>query len=329
MEKDKLGEEESVCEEEIITEENSFQEASCMPQTAVYDSKNRFFFIDNIRGFLVLLLSFAVVMYRFHFIPYFFGHVSAATNGLGFADIGMPAFIFLLSMMMSYNFKRNIVQKGVKVVVKASIVRGTALIGVGFIMNYFADGLGLTGWSVLATYGLASMFMLAFMPIKKAEIRFGIGFGIMLLYHVVLTAIYPAMSSFVPGTSDGGIVGTVAYLGLMLVSSAIGELYFSNKKRFYLLSIITGGLAILFIILRFAVPADSNFMPYIFINKHHQSISFMTISLAIVVGVFMLADKWKYLHKKHLPIFGAMGQNALIFYVVGEYSANLHGLFSD
>ena len=48
----------------------------------------------------------------------------------------------------------------------------------------------------------------------------------------------------------------------------------------------------------------------------------MTISLAIVVGVFMLADKWKYLHKKHLPIFGAMGQNALIFYVVG-------GIFSQ
>jgi len=308
-----------LAKEKLVTDEKILLRK---PLNIAYDSKNRFVLLDNLRGLLILLVSVMIIMYRFPFIHYFMGHVMPTTNGIGFADFGVPGFIFMLCMMMSYNFKRNLATKGAKSVVKTYIIRSIALVGISFIMGYFASGAVFAEWTILATYGLASLFLLAFMPIKKPEIRFGIGMGIMLVYTIVLTAISPSLSDFVPGQVDGAIIGVISYIGLMLVCTAFGELYFVNKKRFYFFGIIIGALATVFLILRFTVPAESAFMPYIFISKHYQSISFMTIALAAVIGLFMLADKWKFLHRKKLPILNAMGQNTLLFFVVG-------GIFSQ
>ncbi|MCL2234224.1 MAG: hypothetical protein FWC11_05020 [Firmicutes bacterium] len=323
--------------EDLAQEEGSFETAeeaeerdlskdevgSEKQEPAAYDSKNRFFFIDNLRGVVMFMLSFMVVVYRFPFIPYHFGHVCRFTNGIGLADIGIPAFVFLLSVMMSYNLRRKLKEKGTKFVVQQTFIRGIALIGAGFILNFFGGGMHDAGWSIVATYGFASVLMLAFLPIKKSWIRFVIGMGIMLVNHVVLRLIYPAMSAWVPGRGDGGVFGTIPYLGLMLVCTALGEMYFSNKKKFYVWSIVVGAIAIISVILRFAIPSDSPAVMYFYISKHYQTFAFLTISLAIILALFIALDKWKYLHKQHVPIIGVFGKNPLLFFAAGGITSQI------
>ena len=317
--------------EEFVTEkpatEEIVQKKDDIPlkPLIVYDSKNRFALLDNARGLVMLLLSFAVVMYPFDVMPYFFGHVGYNTNGIGFADFGVTAFVFILCMMMSYNFRRDLAKKGAKAIIKTYIVRSVALVGASFIIGYFQNlGDSSVAWGILATYGVASLLLLPFMPIKKPEIRFGIGLGILFLYQIVVTATWPAFNNFVLGHGDGGFVGVISYLGLMLICTSLGELYFNNKKRFYILSIIISGLALLLFILNVSIGPigqdawkTGTFISYIFMSKPRQSMAYMIISLAVVMGFFILADRWKYLREKQVPILGAIGKNALLFFVAG------------
>jgi branched-subunit amino acid transport protein AzlD len=88
------------------------------------------------RGIVIVLMIVTVFIIRFDFMPFWIGHLPPEKNGVGFADLGMVAFVFMLSMMMAYNYKRSVKEKGLMPTVRRYITRGFSLIGIGFLLMY-------------------------------------------------------------------------------------------------------------------------------------------------------------------------------------------------
>lgn len=291
----------------------------------VYSKENRLALIDNLRGAVIFSTVLVGIVSSFDFIPQFLVHLPESANGIGLADLGVVAFTFILSLMMSYNFRRRVSEKGAKPAVRHYITRGFALIGIGFLFGYLKNAAGMPDaagagaeWNILVTYGAGTILMLLFLPIKKAEIRIFIGVGIMVLYQAVFLHI-PSLKPFIIANDQGGPVGLVNYLGLMLISSGLGEIYFTDKKKFYSFFAAFAGVGVVFTVLNLTVSGSrkSGFFSYIYMNKIYLSTGYMLTSLAVILVLFVLLDKWKYFREKPLPLLTGFGQSSLLFYTVG------------
>lgn len=280
-------------------------------------------FFDNARGIVIFLTVIVNLFTSIPAVPGWIGHAKPEINALHVADVGVVAFITVLSILYSYNFKKKSALLKKSEVYRFYALKSLSLIGVGFIISLFEhnfaeginSGLFLIRWNIITTYGFINMFSLFFIALKK-QIRLVIGI-IFIFFHQIVILNIPTLRESILINDQGGLYGILAWLGLSLLITVLGDCYFENKKYFYIFSgsvILIGAVCAVL-----SLTAGSGAAPLSlgFVNKHYINAAYIFISLACVVAVFCLLDLWPYFRNKTIPFIGWLGQSSLFFFIWG------------
>ncbi|MCL2861348.1 MAG: hypothetical protein FWE22_02955 [Firmicutes bacterium] len=278
---------------------------------------------DNFRGlviFLTIILNFLRI-YQ-HMMPDFLMHASRYVNAVYVMDIGVVAFVSVLSFLFSYNFRRKAEKQKLGEVYRFYILKSFVFIGFGFTYRFFetnfigglADGVHTTHFNVFVTYGFMTLFSLIFIQLKP-YLRLIAGTVLIAVHQFVFLGIEATRQSILVNP-EGGIVGILAWIGLCLIASAIGDYYFEKTKRkFYIATGVVMLTGLIYLILNLSI---SGAYMAIFLNKYYMTAGFIFISLAITLGFFIVFDKIKFLREKDIPLIAAIGKSALVFFVIGS-----------
>lgn len=322
--------------------------------------KERYNWIDQARGMTMFLLVITSVMPSTWrkinpILWFFFEHPDS--NGYPLAitlyDIGVPAFFFIIGLLMAVSFKKRIEQRGVNSAILNAIIRW----GVIFILGLFIlfvtwdDPIGrmkeivpgvtvfVFSWDVIVGIGAVGLWSIPFMFLPN-KVRFIAAYAMWTFYQIMC---------FIPGTLwfeyglasiDSGIVGAFFMrTGFLLIGSCVGEYYILNKsvtkeeknKKYALLGIINGLIgAILWIVgelfdIKPALPITDG-----------STMSWATLSIAVIVGfsfIFIATDykdedfpKLNAFRKGRIVLFKAYGMNPFLMYCLAVIPEEIIGV---
>lgn len=270
----------------------------------------------------------------------------ASWNGLLFADLVFPIFLFVMGVSMYFSLHKG----GFKLSWKI-LKRVLLLIGIGLILNWISGIVWANDWSlthlrytgVLQRFGLSfglSAVLVCTLPHKSLP---WISAGILALYAAVLllgngyaygpeNGLARADRLMIPeahlyndkGIDPEGLVSTLPCLAHTLVGFLVGKLLYEKRNKEALLCgiilLVAGLLA----------------TPWLPLNKKIWSPSFVLvlcgIGTLVLCLLYYLVDErglWK-----HYGFFKAFGTNAIFCYVMGSVVAwvldgtGLHGWFA-
>jgi len=284
--------------EKLKKEEN---ESNKLEKTIEFE---RFIEIDYFRGFTIILMVFVNFIASASSTPAWLKH--AKDIGLTITDLIAPAFIFAIGLTYKYSFDKRAKKDGIKKAYSHFVTRFLAIIGIG---AFFTAGASIVSpneakgsWGVLQAIGGAGLITLIFIRWKML-IRLAIGFFLLLLYQLILDkyAINIVLSS-----EHGGLIGTVSWSALLILSTFLAELFNENRDKKYLYLLVS---FIFFLIGVFS----SKIFP---ISKHRISFSYILISLSASSFVFFTFYLIKMIFKIKLNFLIWWGQNPLFLYIL-------------
>jgi fucose 4-O-acetylase-like acetyltransferase len=156
-------------------------------------------------------------------------------------------------------------------------------------------------WGVLQAIGIAGLIALPtiFLPTGW---RFGIGLALLAVYQVLLDRFW---LSIVLETPHGGFPGAFSWACMLILATALADLYHDPQKRkIYILVImlfLVGGIA-----LNYLSP----------ISKHRVSAAYVLVCLGasgLLFGyIHLLVERYKI----KMPLLAAWGKNPLLLYLL-------------
>ncbi|MHA1725024.1 MAG: heparan-alpha-glucosaminide N-acetyltransferase domain-containing protein [Promethearchaeota archaeon] len=293
--------------------------------------KKRIYWLDHARGFIMILL--VVTMYLPDWIRegplrFFLEHPehSTTTHIMNFYDIGAPAFIIIMGLLMPFSFTKRKQSDGVNKAVFHILIRYGIIFGLGlltvlidqgsFIKKVDGEPLIVSGmpviyWDVLPTLGLVGIIALPFLWVSP-KLRAVLATILIIFYQFML--IYGGWREYAIASVHGGILGTIfAFSAIMIYSTSIGEYLLVEKNSDYavkfrnlaIIGIITlvGGLLIML-------------LPECYPNKRQVSASYCYISLGVSIlmaFIFIALDK-KY--RKPIFFLDSYGKSPFLIYIV-------------
>ena len=284
----------------------------------------RIYWIDHARGFIMIWLvitMFLPTWLREGPFRFFLDHPENEkfTHIMNLFDVGAPAFIFLMGILMPLSFFKRKERDGVKKAITHIAIRYGIILVLGLIVVYIdqgtllkiVDGMPVICWDVLPTLGLVGLIALPFLWLEP-KIR-AIVASLMLLFYQIMLNI-GGWRDYAIVSVHGGILGTIfGFSVIMIYSTCLGEFLLINKDyseiqkyKFYLIiGVISfiGGLLIALI-------------PEWYQNKRQVTLSYILISLgtSVLISFFFIAlDK-----KMQRPIFGldSYGKSPFIIYIL-------------
>jgi len=286
--------------------------------------KKRYYWIDHARGFIMIML--VVTQFLPEFIRYgparfFLAHPVDQTTTIimNFYDIGTPAFICIMGLLMPLSFLRRKDENGVKSVVLHMVYRYGFLLILGLIIVFIdqgtlikqVDGMAIICWDVLPTLGLVGLMAVPFFWLKPKP-RAIVAFGMLIFYQLMV--IYAGWRDYAIASVHGGILGTVfGFAPLMIISTSMGQYIFLNedepeRKKYRTLAII--GFAFLVVGLSLA------FIPEWYANKRQVTLSYILISTGTII---LLSFIFIFIERKvEKPIFilDSYGKNPFLLYII-------------
>ncbi|MDR1905527.1 MAG: hypothetical protein LBQ27_01225, partial [Clostridiales bacterium] len=237
---------------------------------------------DNLRGLIIFLTLIMTLLTKFEFTPKWIPHANEL-NELHLADIGVVMFCFILSVMYSYGYIKKSKTLGKAAAKRQLIIRGLALVGIGFTVNMsglFLDsqtmfGQMITSWEIIVTFGFINVFGVVFLDVVP-EIRFFIGFALVIIHQILLNT-GENYTRAILSNDQGGVFGLIPYLGLLLMACSVGEFYFRNKRKFYAFSASVIALGITLFVAE-AVAESETAQKMLFVSKFQITLSFVMIS---------------------------------------------------
>jgi len=295
----------------------------------------RYSLFDNMRGIVIFLAVIESFISSMEIVPAWIKHVphGVTLSALYFSDIGVIGFLTVLSLLYSYNFHNKLASKSKSSVYRFYFNKAFILIGIGFaidLIERILDAPSIAGiaefmlgwnpfrWNILVAYGFAVFTSLPFIRLRK-EFRLALGFVLLVFYQFVILS-NSSLSPSILSNDQGGPLAIPAWLGLLLIISAVGDSYFQNKKQFRIIAcalVLLGGFILLMNLLSIPqAPTEWNY-----VNKWYCTPSYMLAALAICMAIFMIMDLIKYFHKKTIPVIGWMGQNSIFFFLWSAMAA--------
>ena len=282
-----------------------------MGENLIPVQKKRILSIDVFRGIVIIIMVFVDNISVFDDVPAWSKH--ALDYGLTYVDLGVPFFIFAISLTYHMSFKRRKEKFDSITVYLQFLRRYGALMGFGFLGSVLMTSQGsLFSWGVLQAIGFAGIFTLVFIDLKiKIRLLFSLFFLIIyqLLsnFSVLINGNLIIISDLIMIDRNGGIIGGFGWAILMLFSTGIGEL-FENKEMLKILifGIIfsTGGIISSFIW---------------GISKHRVNTAFILLSIGLAILAFCLIwwiyDSKTITHSRS-KIFQPLGKNSFLFYII-------------
>lgn len=284
----------------------------------------RIYWIDHARGFIMIwfvITLFLPTWLREGSFRFFLDHPEneTTTHIMNLFDVGAPAFIVLMGILMPLSFLKRNERDGVKKAVTHIAIRYGVILILGLIGVYIVqgtlfkivNGMPVICWDALPTLGLVGLIALPFLWLEP-KIR-AIVASLMLLFYQIMLNI-GGWRDYAIVSVHGGILGTIfGFSVIMIYSTCLGEFLLINKDyseiqkyKFYLIiGVISfiGGLLIALI-------------PEWYQNKRQVTLSYILISLgtSVLISFFFIAlDK-----KMQRPIFGldSYGKSPFIIYIL-------------
>lgn len=253
--------------------------------------------LDRFRGGLILLMVAGDYAAGVQTVPPILKH--APDIGLTLADLVAPGFVFAIGLTYVPSFARRFAASPAGAY-RHVVLRYLALVGIGAILS--AGGTVVAGqptdWGVLQALGVAGLLAVPFVRLGPLW-RAAAGILILVAYQLVLDAwLLPS----VLGSVHGGFFGAIAWGGLLILSTAVGDLWRAGMRPYLL---CCAGLAV--------AAVSSLLVP---ISKNRVSLSYLLITLAIAALSFLLVELAARVVPRRPGFFAWWGENPLVLYLL-------------
>ena len=288
--------------------------------------RKRYYWIDHARGFVMILLvitEFLPTIFRegSEIARFFLAHPPNQTivEYMNFYDIGAPAFIFIMGLLMPLSFSHRKERGGVTKAVRHMVIRYGIILALGILVILIDHGeiIKMVGdipviiWDVLPTLGLVGLITIPFLWLKP-KLRAIVATIMLVFYQLML--LFGGWREYAILSIHGGIFGTIfSFSAIMIYATCLGEVMLLNKeytdKKKYQIYAVVGAIAILVGFLLWLVPG---WYP----NKRQVTLTYISISLGasiLLSFIFIGIDK-----KVQKPIFilDSYGKSPFIIYVI-------------
>jgi len=285
--------------------------------------RKRYYWIDHARGFIMILLVIT------EFLPYairtgseiarfFLAHPlnQRTVEFMNFYDVGAPAFIFIMGLLMPLSFLHRKERDGVSKAVKHMTIRYGIILALGFLVILIDHGEfitidGIIIWDVLPTLGLVGLITIPFLWLKPKG-RAIVATVLLIFYQIML--LYGGWREYAITSIHGGIFGTIfGFSAIMIYATCLGEVLFISEeytdKKKYQIYLIVGITAFIGGLLLWLLPG---WYP----NKRQVTLTYILISLGgsiLISFLFIGIDK-----KVQKPIFilDSYGKSPFIIYII-------------
>ena len=229
------------------------------------------------RGLAIVLMVLANYLAGPTVVPAWLKHAPDA--GLTVIDLVAPFFIFAIGLSYGLSARRRIARDGWRSAAAHFALRYLALIGLGALLStgeiFFGLDLSGVNWGVLQAIGVAGLVTLAFIRSPGWQ-RAALGLALLAGYQIALEN---GLRDVVLGMPHGGLPGAVAWTAMLLLATALADLYHAGQLRWYGLAstavLILGlGLAVLGVV----------------VSKNRVSASYVLVSLGASGLLFGLVD---------------------------------------
>jgi len=288
--------------------------------------RKRYYWIDHARGFIMILLvitEFLPTIFRegSEMARFFLAHPPNQTivEYMNFYDIGAPAFIFIMGLLMPLSFSHRKERDGVTQTVRHMVIRYGIIFLLGFLVIFIDHGeiITMVGgvfviiWDVLPTLGLVGLIAIPFLLLKPKP-RAIVATAMLIFYQFML--LFGGWREYAIISIHGGIFGTIfSFSVIMIYATCLGEVMLLNKdypdKKKYQIYAIVGAIALFGGLLLWLVPG---WYP----NKRQVTLTYILICLGasiLLSFIFIGIDK-----KVQKPIFilDSYGKSPFIIYVI-------------
>jgi predicted acyltransferase len=255
--------------------------------------------IDQFRGFAIMLMVLVNYLAGVERIPAWLKH--APDVGLTVADLVAPLFIFAIGLTYGRSWRQRSARNGKLKAAQHFFTRFMALMGIGTILSAGEIWLEIDGttvnWGVLQTIGTAGMVTL-FVISLPAGWRATVGLGLLAGYQHLLDSFWLTNILHSP---HGGLPGSLSWAGMMILATALGDIFHDPSKRKAFLTMTLLGLAL-------GLLTAGQFP----VSKNRVSFSYVLISLGISGLIFAAFHQ----SKVHIPVLAAWGKNPLLLYIL-------------
>ena len=254
--------------------------------------------LDRFRGALIILMVGGNYLAGVDFVPAFLKHTPDV--GLTVADVVAPGFVFAMGLTYRPSFLRRSLQ-GMRGAYGHFVLRNLSLIGIGAVISAGSTSVAhqRSDWGVLQALGSAGLLCLAVVRLGMAA-RFGIGLVMLCGYQYLLDRWAPQPA---PLSSHGGFVGSLSWGALLIVSTAVADLYRRGRVRY-----LAGCLCLV------VVAATSVFL--VPVSKTRVSPSFVLVCLALAAVAWLLVDLGSGAARSSGGFLCWWGENPLGLYLV-------------
>ncbi|TXT58806.1 MAG: conserved membrane protein of unknown function [Promethearchaeota archaeon] len=178
----------------------------------------RYLSIDVFKGLSIVLMVFVNSIQLFEKIPSWSKH--AELYGLTYLDLIFPFFIFMMGLNLTLAYHKHKRKDGRVQTYKHFIKRFIIFILLGMMLSigYDSDGIYLN-WGVLQVLGACGLCLLFFIDLKW-YIRI---FPAVILIILYMFIIRPSFTQIIYEGIEGGLLGTISWVNLILLSSIMAE----------------------------------------------------------------------------------------------------------
>ncbi|MFX0098580.1 MAG: acyltransferase family protein [Candidatus Hodarchaeota archaeon] len=311
--------------------------------------KERINWIDQGRGlvmFLLILTAFLPDDWRRGnwFSDFFLEHPGKTDPWMNLYDVGVPAFFFIIGLLMAVSFKKRIEKKNIGNAILNSLLRWGLIFAVGLILFLAIDGdLGemknvtadfptlsevnmyVARWDVIYSIGFVGLLAIPFLFLPN-KARLILSYIMMGFYQVMIFIPQTYWLEYAWASVHGGILGGIFILTpLVLIGSCIGEYYVLNEKTE---KNIKNRNFLIFGAINLAIGLILWFFKRGFPNKRASTMGWAVISIAVIIGglfAFIVTDykeaDYPNLHplnKGRITLFKAYGMNPFLLYLLTE-----------
>lgn len=285
------------------------KEAAAMGKTAYTE---RIPSIDCFRGFTIMLMVTVNYLAGINIVPAALKHareILSQTSGLNFTvtDLVAPSFMFIIGITYKLSFEKRVEKNGFSATCYDFATRYLAITGMG---AFFTGASALVepkeavgAWGVLEAIGAAGLIALAFVRTGTA-VRFIAGLALLGGWQALLEKVLDVAK--VASSAQGGITAIMSWGGLMLIATAMGDIFI--KVKGYKLPFAAIGAALL----------GGGLMLSLFFtaSKHRVSASYVLISLGIGSLCLFAFHVFLTLTKLRLEPLRWWGKNPLLLYLI-------------
>lgn len=275
------------------------------PSPTHTQSNSRIESLDLFRGVFLFILIAADYLSFYTFVPDWFKH-SKLFGTISIIDLGAPLFIFAVGISLGLVFLRCATGEEIAAASSRYVRRGLVLIAFGVIGSVIQHKGIVRDWEIFQTIGLAGIVALPFITLPPRT-RIAAAVLLMLTFQAIGRYEYGDWLRHADVGGLGGILGGLAWAGLILVGSTVSAPLRSDPKKTRAV-LVTMGLA--------ALVVSALIMPFQPFDKRLATLSYLALTTGLAAFALLACIAVTRKTRVRLLPFTILGSNALVTFIV-------------